>query len=203
MNMTFNLESNSPEIVVRNSIIGVMQTDIAGSACRADSRWREITGLTDVSLSIDLILKSIHPEDADKVKNDWWILKRIARPIYREFRFVRPSPSGEIVWVQSQIVPIISTNDNVTGYIETLMDITDSMCAEEALRKINMKLKNSIEKMKTLSGLLPICSSCKKIRDNVGAWHRIETYICKHTDADFTHGICPDCAKNMLDSDQD
>jgi hypothetical protein len=54
--------------------------------------------------------------------------------------------------------------------------------------------------VKTLSGLLPICAWCKNIRDDQGYWERIETYIANHTDASFTHGLCPSCAtKGVLD----
>jgi hypothetical protein len=55
--------------------------------------------------------------------------------------------------------------------------------------------------VKTLSGLLPICSSCKKIRDDKGYWNRLETYIETRTEADFTHGICPDCARKLYPED--
>jgi len=51
--------------------------------------------------------------------------------------------------------------------------------------------------VKLLKGLLPICSSCKKIRDDKGYWNQIEGYIQTHTDAKFTHGIYPDCAKTI------
>jgi hypothetical protein len=51
--------------------------------------------------------------------------------------------------------------------------------------------------IKTLSGLLPICASCKKIRDDKGYWNQIETYIKNHSDATFTHGICPDCMEKL------
>ena len=57
------------------------------------------------------------------------------------------------------------------------------------------KLEEAISKIKTLSGLLPICSHCKKIRDDKGYWNQVESYIHEHTDAVFSHGICPDCAK--------
>jgi hypothetical protein len=49
--------------------------------------------------------------------------------------------------------------------------------------------------VKSLSGLLPICASCKKIRDDKGYWDQVESYISKHSEATFTHGICPDCIK--------
>jgi hypothetical protein len=51
--------------------------------------------------------------------------------------------------------------------------------------------------VKTLKGLLPICSACKKIRDDKGYWSQIDAYISKHSEAEFTHGICPECAKKL------
>jgi HAMP domain-containing protein len=59
------------------------------------------------------------------------------------------------------------------------------------------ELEQALSEVKTLSGLLPICSSCKRIRDDKGYWNQIETYVRDHTDAEFTHGICPECAKKL------
>lgn len=59
------------------------------------------------------------------------------------------------------------------------------------------ELKATRARVKVLSGLLPICSSCKKIRDDTGYWNRIEAYIHDHSEADFTHGICPTCAREL------
>jgi hypothetical protein len=58
-------------------------------------------------------------------------------------------------------------------------------------------LQNALARVKLLSGLLPICSSCKKIRDDKGYWNQIESYIREHSEAEFSHGICPDCAKKL------
>jgi len=63
--------------------------------------------------------------------------------------------------------------------------------------KLIVELQEALAKVKTLSGLLPICSSCKKIRDDNGYWNQIESYIRQHSEADFTHGICPTCAKML------
>jgi len=63
--------------------------------------------------------------------------------------------------------------------------------------KLIVELREALAKVKTLSGLLPICSSCKKIRDDNGYWNQIETYIRERSEADFTHGICPKCAKML------
>lgn len=59
------------------------------------------------------------------------------------------------------------------------------------------KLKTALDEIKTLKGILPICASCKKIRDDQGYWNQIEAYIREHSDALFTHSICPDCMKKL------
>jgi AmiR/NasT family two-component response regulator len=65
------------------------------------------------------------------------------------------------------------------------------------LQARNAELQEALAKVKTLSGLLPICASCKKIRDDQGYWHQVEVYIRDHSEADFSHGICPDCKKKL------
>jgi K+-sensing histidine kinase KdpD len=64
-------------------------------------------------------------------------------------------------------------------------------------RKLIQSLEEARENIKVLSGLLPICSSCKKIRDSEGYWEQIEQYIRSHSEAEFSHGICPECMKKL------
>ena len=59
------------------------------------------------------------------------------------------------------------------------------------------KLQETLSELKTLGGLLPICASCKKIRDDKGYWNQIDTYIQEHSDATFSHSICPECSDNL------
>jgi YesN/AraC family two-component response regulator len=59
------------------------------------------------------------------------------------------------------------------------------------------ELQQALLKVKQLSGLLPICMHCKKIRDDAGAWQQMEAYICTHAEVDFSHGICPDCLREQ------
>ena len=59
------------------------------------------------------------------------------------------------------------------------------------------ELKKALEEIKTISGFLPICASCKKIRDDKGYWNQIEVYISEHSEAEFSHGICPECAQKL------
>ena len=67
----------------------------------------------------------------------------------------------------------------------------------EMLNRSNRELEKALAKVQTLSGLLPICASCKNIRDDKGYWKQIEGYITDHSEAEFSHGICPDCAKKL------
>jgi len=59
------------------------------------------------------------------------------------------------------------------------------------------RLEEALKNVKTLTGMLPICAWCKKIRDDEGYWQKIEAYFKSHSDLDFTHGICNDCAKKL------
>ncbi len=62
----------------------------------------------------------------------------------------------------------------------------------------SIRLKESLQKVKLLSGFIPICSSCKKIRDDEGYWNQIERYISEHSDAEFTHSLCPNCSDEII-----
>ncbi|WP_243329401.1 response regulator [Mesoterricola sediminis] len=69
--------------------------------------------------------------------------------------------------------------------------------ALERERDLRRSLEASLAQVRTLSGMLPICARCKKIRDDKGYWNQIETYIEAHSDVDFTHGICPECSRAL------
>jgi|GEM_PF-607188 len=73
----------------------------------------------------------------------------------------------------------------------------DLLASRDNLEETVLKLQAAIDEVKTLSGLLPICSSCKKIRDDKGYWKQIEMYIQDHSEVKFSHGICPECMKKL------
>ncbi len=81
--------------------------------------------------------------------------------------------------------------------IALLTNINNLKLMEKERERMIGELQSALAEVKTLSGLLPICASCKKIRDDKGYWNQIESYIAKHSDAEFSHSICPDCAKKL------
>jgi len=69
--------------------------------------------------------------------------------------------------------------------------------SENKLTQKNKELINAISEIKRLRGIIPICASCKKIRDDSGFWHQVEVYVRDHSEAIFSHGVCPDCEKKL------
>jgi len=90
---------------------------------------------------------------------------------------------------------LYNAQGQVVGAIETIRDVTAAKHTEQEREKLIAELQAAIAKVRTLRGLLPICSSCKKIRDDKGYWNQLEAYIQEHSDAAFSHGICPECLK--------
>jgi PAS domain S-box-containing protein len=78
-----------------------------------------------------------------------------------------------------------------------VLDVTDRHRAEAERERLIQELQTALAKVKLLSGLLPICASCKNIRDNQGYWEQVEAYISSHSEATFTHGLCPACIRKL------
>ena len=85
----------------------------------------------------------------------------------------------------------------ITLFMNSMWGIMKRRRTEQERERLIVELKDALAKVKTLSGLLPICMHCKKIRDDKGYWNELETYISEHSDADFSHGLCMECAKEF------
>jgi hypothetical protein len=93
--------------------------------------------------------------------------------------------------------PFLNSQKEIIGIVESFQDITERKLAENAREELIAELQHAFEEVNFLSGLLPICASCKKIRDDKGYWKKIETYISSHSKVEFSHSICPDCAQKL------
>jgi PAS domain S-box-containing protein len=85
----------------------------------------------------------------------------------------------------------------VIAGIEVVRDVTERKRLEAEREVLIADLREALAKIKTLKGLIPVCAWCKKVRDDKGYWEELEHYIRDHTDADFTHGICPECLEKV------
>lgn len=114
----------------------------------------------------------------------------------REFRIRRQD--GEVRWLRDHARPIWDEQQGrVVRIYAAAQDTTERRQAHEERERLVLELQDALSKVKTLKGLLPICASCKKIRNDQGYWTSVEAYILQHSDAEFTHGICPDCARTL------
>jgi hypothetical protein len=137
------------------------------------------------------------PEDltADEMTR---ILERLCNGEKIEnYEAVRRKKDGGLINVSLTISPIKNELGQIEGSSTIARDITSRKLAEKERDELLSSLQDALANIKTLSGLLPICSACNKIRNDAGSWERIETYIRDRSDADFTHSICPDCAKKL------
>ena len=97
----------------------------------------------------------------------------------------------------SVIASPIFENGEIVSVATAFRDITEKKQLEKERELLIYELQHSLETIKTLQGVIPICSSCKKIRDDAGYWTQIENYIRDHSEADFSHGICPECTQKL------
>ena len=135
--------------------------------------------------------------EKDEADKRFAVVKRVfAEGKTEEIEVRVPLPSGDTYFLTTA-KPIFNELGKVETVICTSKNITKRKLAEIALKEEHEKLIKAMEEIKVLSGLLPICSSCKKIRDDKGYWNQIESYIQEHSEAKFSHSICDECAEEL------
>lgn len=183
---------------------------------RSQDRYRSV-----VENSLGLIcthnmsgfLLSVNPAAARAIgfEPDGWVGKSLAEflapsvrhafPQYLERMQSRHQDSGYVrviardkkvrVWLYRNLM--VSENGNPPYVIGHALDVTEQKKVEHELQFTTARLQKALDEVKTLRGLLPICAWCKKIRAEDGDWADLESYVTKHSEASFSHGICPDC----------
>ncbi|MBS1126258.1 MAG: sensor-containing diguanylate cyclase/phosphodiesterase [Nitrospirae bacterium] len=149
---------------------------------------QELIGLSIADITL--------PEDLEKsVKLSRQALTGEIPFFHLEKRYFRKN--GEIIWINLTVTAIHDQNGKVLYAIGMMEDISERKLSEQQKEKLISELQDALAEIRTLRGILPICASCKKIRDDKGYWNQIEVYIRDHSEAKFSHGICPDCEKKM------
>ena len=114
----------------------------------------------------------------------------------REVEEGMPTPDGKSrCWLSHKFLLRDADGRRQIGGLS--FDITDRKNAEQERERILSELQEALAAVKTLKGLIPICASCKNIRDDEGYWKQIEFYLCEHSELEFTHGICPACLERL------
>ena len=97
-----------------------------------------------------------------------------------------------------EVSELIENSGEPSGSVIILRDLTRHIRAQREREELIIALQDALADVRELGGLLPICASCKKIRDDQGYWTQLERYIAQHSRASFSHGLCPDCFEEML-----
>lgn len=179
---------------------------------RVNETFCEIIGYTREELNSLKFTDLTHPEDRDwNIQIVQEAIRGEAPSFHLEKRYFRKN--GGTTWVRVSGRVIRDQTGQPLYIVSMTEDITERKEMETALRKAHDELENRVRertaelvnaneglqdalaKIKTLSGLLPICAHCKKIRNDEGYWQQIETYIHQHSGTQFSHGVCPDCLK--------
>lgn len=152
-----------------------------------------------------LLWDMVHPDDVERLRREDREANESGSRFQSEVRIV--PPSGVTKWIQLTSRPSAKELDGHTLWSGVILDITERKRAEDEKERAVVRLQQALAEVRTLSGLLPICSYCKKVRDDRGYWSQIEAYVSEHSEAQFSHGICPEClAKHfpeMLSEDED
>jgi len=167
--------------------VGVGTPD--GCALAANEALLKIMGYKEAELN-QLNLRDVYnnPEDRGRLLEQF---KRDGFVQDFETQFVRKD--GTTFYGSIAIISFLIEDEN--AHLMVMVDITRRKNAEEEREKLINELQQALKEIKTLRGILPLCSFCKKIRDDKGYWERVDVYIHKHLQADISHSICPECAK--------
>ncbi len=152
------------------------------------SKPEEIVGKSDFDLFGINTAKSFHMNDLAVIDSG------VARLNYQESNI---HSDGSPSWSRTSKIPLFDRDGTIIGLLGTYEDITEQKRIEIEREELISMLQKALGEISTLSGLLPICSSCKKIRDDKGYWTQLEVFISNHTEAEFTHGLCPDCLERL------
>ena len=180
---------------MEQSPASIVITNTAGDIEYVNPKFIEITGYTlaEALGKNPRVLKS--GEKGPEGYRELW--ETIAAGKEWRGEFHNKKKNGELYWESASISPIRDPAGRITHYLAVKEDITARKQTEAERDQLIKDLQDALANVKSLSGLLPICAGCKKIRDDKGYWSQVENYIQKHSDATFTHGLCPDCIKKL------
>lgn len=166
---------------------------------------KEMVGKTDFDLFPKELAEQYYHDEQEIIRTGKPLLNRQEKTV---------DTAGIEYWLLTTKVPLymhkgtiigvagvsmaIPSSSKFTGIVGVSRDITAIKKLEQEREIILQKLQEAFDKIRTLHGLIPICCSCKKIRNDRGYWQQVEVYVHEHSQVDFTHSYCPECAEEAL-----
>jgi PAS domain S-box-containing protein len=174
--------------------VGLFRSTPGGEILDANAAFLEMAGIHKSSNLPRLNFANLHPDKADF--SSWRDkLERDGAVTCVESRF--RGNDGKALWVEIHAKALRDPETREIYYEGSVEDISERKSVELEREKLIEELRQALSRVRSLAGLLPICSSCKKIRDAGGQWNILESYIERHSHAHFTHSFCPECAQRL------
>jgi len=161
--------------------------DYSGYFKRLNPAWEHTLGFTREELMSRPFIEFVHPDDRERTLKQNANVRAGGKALSFENRYL--CKDGSFRWLRWNAAP----DSSVKVIYSLARDITANKLAEEEREQLLHKLQAALAEVKTLKEILPICSYCRKIRDDKNEWQTIEEYISRHTTSLFSHGICPSC----------
>jgi PAS domain S-box-containing protein len=171
--------------------------DFNGYFKRLNPAWERTLGFTLAELMSRPFIDFVHPDDRERTLEQNRRVRAGGKALGFENRYL--CKDGSFRWFLWNAAP-----DTFGETIYSVArDITDRKRADDERDRLVQELRTALAEVKTLRAILPICSYCKKIRDDENYWQSVEAYISRHTNATFSHGICPACFEREVEPELD
>jgi PAS domain S-box-containing protein len=175
--------------------LGSWDADLLSNTVSWSDQLYHLLGMNprECAASVEAYLAFVHTDDRERIRRTIERAQRDRQPYEFEHGIVRKDGTVRILWAKGFLrVDEFGRPIRIFGVAQ---DITERKEAQEERERLILELKDALTNVRQLGGLLPICASCKKIRDDKGYWTQVEKYLMDHSEATFTHGVCPECMK--------
>jgi PAS domain S-box-containing protein len=173
------------------------QLDFNGYFKRLNPAWERTLGWSRAELMSRPFIEFVHPEDRERTLDQNARVREGAQALGFENRYL--CKDGSFRWLLWNAAP----DSHGRVIYSVARDVTERKRAEEEREQLVRELQAALAEVRSLRAILPICSYCKRVRDDENYWQSVEAYISEHTDTRFSHGICPSCFEREVEPQLD
>jgi PAS domain S-box-containing protein len=181
---------------VDSSVAGIVIANHAGNITYVNRAFLLMFEYSEKSEVLGKDAATLFPGGDVKKFSDVEAIVDLTKEETGEFTVQDKTGSNFVVEVSTS--PVKNSKGDILGRMASFVDVTARKQAEEERQRLVERLQNALENIKTLQGLIPICAWCKSVRDDKGFWHSVEEYLKEHSEAQLTHGLCPQCQERLL-----
>ena len=169
--------------------------DFNGYFKRLNRTWEAALGFTRQELMAKPFIEFVHPDDRERTMRQNREVRGGGQARLFENRYL--CKDGSYRWLLWNATP----DSSLSVIYSVARDITERKRADAEREALVQQLQNALAEVRTLQGILPICSYCKRVRDDQNYWESVDAYISRHTNTQFSHSICPNCYRNVVENE--